>query len=71
MDSTASAALVFEQGHGHIEKKPLILAPAPIAQGLLSKDSGMCVWSEGHSLLERGSSFLSERGGEAVSSSAL
>lgn len=43
LESTESAALVFEQGHGTIEKKPLILAPAPFAQGLLSKDSGVCV----------------------------
>lgn len=71
LDSTESAALVFEEGHGSIEKKPPI--QAPFAQGLLSQDSGVCVcvWSEGHFFSERGSSFLSEWEGEAVSGSAL
>lgn len=43
LDSTELAALVFEEGHSSIEQKPPILAPAPFAQGLLSKDSGVCV----------------------------
>ena len=62
LDSTESAALVFEQGHGSIEKKPPVLAPASFAQGLLSKDSGVCGLKVTLSWREAFLSCLSEKG---------
>lgn len=61
---TESAALVFDQGHRGVEQKPPILPPAPCAQGLRSKGSGVCVRGLKVTLARRAAllSCLSEKG---------
>lgn len=64
LDSRESAALVFDQGHRRVEKKPPILPPAPCAEGLRSEGSGVCVCGLKVTLSWRAAllSCLSEKG---------